>query len=462
MSSQDPVECISSSDLQLDYQVTERFNMKDGLDSSNNSVPDEFSDNNDEVDVKSTQRRSIAGSRYDRIHTEPNKPIPQTTKNRNKNSKIVKQRSQIKGGPKSFISPQSKIMVKTVPLFFSSATEADDSVNMGESVYTQISKEMFKKNIDNKSTEVYNSLTNDNVLKNAVEKRMPRKRSPNVVQRLYSPAMGEVAEKDMSFRQLQASQQLNKAESFHTCGNKSYLSHGKTSSEKDKMQDYRSNANHGLQYNSFTTFQRDLGKQRKPDYKKNAKKVHDLSITKSFFADSQFLKNPNFSQKSLKKVKERTSSSQSRFTNFYNRQMVHYDSRQSSIKRAIDKKDKYIEDLRRQRDRFTLLSSGSRRILNNSKKRMSKDRELCHLDSNHARSHIDGKFTLPYFYLNQLYSSKNLINLGLAKNSIENNSTCTLEKISNHTVHDRLFQERSVERSHQNDNKDRAHILIDS
>ena len=52
-----------------------------------------------------------------------------------------------KGQPKSFVSSKETVMIKTVPLFFySSKEEKEDEINLGESVYTQISKKLLFNN----------------------------------------------------------------------------------------------------------------------------------------------------------------------------------------------------------------------------------------------------------------------------------------------------------------------------
>lgn len=52
-----------------------------------------------------------------------------------------KKRKQLKH-PRSFIS-KDKMLIKTVPLFFTGNTEETETINAGESVYTQLSREML-------------------------------------------------------------------------------------------------------------------------------------------------------------------------------------------------------------------------------------------------------------------------------------------------------------------------------
>lgn len=80
----------------------------------------------------------------------------------------MKRKQQIKGQPKSFVSPKNTIMVKTIPLFFSTHTDEEEDndndslVNTGESVYTQISKEIFLNQTKGDGpVRVYDQLTND-------------------------------------------------------------------------------------------------------------------------------------------------------------------------------------------------------------------------------------------------------------------------------------------------------------
>jgi hypothetical protein len=87
--------------------------------------------------------------------------------------------------------------------------------------------------------------------------------------------------------------------------------------------------------------------------------------------------------------------------------------------KELDKREKVIEELRKQRNRFTLLSSGSRKILSRSKNHSSEQFTL-------NQTHKVGKHHL-------------------SKNSLDFNSTGPLDtNMSSNTVHERLFQEKSI------------------
>lgn len=74
--------------------------------------------------------------------------------------------------------------------------------------------------------------------------------------------------------------------------------------------------------------------------------------------ESRFLKNPslftdakssgNFNHKMRNKSKERARSAKDRFSDFYNTQLKHFNNKQMFIQQEIGKKEKYIEDLRKQ------------------------------------------------------------------------------------------------------------------
>jgi len=155
-----------------------------------------------------------------------------------------------------------------------------------------------------------------------------------------------------------------------------------------------------------------------------------MATIKSKLGDSRYLKYPslfsenkptssNFSQKPLKKVDERCKSNKNRFEEFYQGQIKFNDHKNQYIKGELDKKEKFIEDLRKQRDRFSLLSTGSKRIINRSKKRKLEE----HISKNEARG----------------------VSNHLGKKSEDFRSIAKLENsIGNTSIHSRLFQDQSI------------------
>jgi hypothetical protein len=65
--------------------------------------------------------------------------------------------------------------------------DENDNVHFGESVYTQISKEMLVKDRNIKANKIYDRLTNESIFKAVVERRSASVKAKKVVQRLYSP-----------------------------------------------------------------------------------------------------------------------------------------------------------------------------------------------------------------------------------------------------------------------------------
>jgi len=160
-------------------------------DQSEIQIPDEFSD----YEPNNTINENVV--KYSgRVHlTEENTDsnainICQESKRKN-HKRIGRSRKKSKGSkhPKSFLSAKEKIMIKTIPLFFSSNNEdnEEDDINLGESVYTQISKEMLSKDKNIKASRIYEELTNESAIKTAVERRSGKKKNNKVLQRLYSP-----------------------------------------------------------------------------------------------------------------------------------------------------------------------------------------------------------------------------------------------------------------------------------
>lgn len=139
----------------------------------------------------------------------------------------------MKGQPKSFISSKKKILIKTVPLFFSTANneKEESTINTGESVYTQISKELFLLQRNYSPKDVYDQFTNDAIYKKIAEKKSGRKQNPETTKRLYSPINKEVATEEVNIKTIQRS--LEKSEWF-TAKNDKSKSNSQFSSEKKK------------------------------------------------------------------------------------------------------------------------------------------------------------------------------------------------------------------------------------
>jgi hypothetical protein len=266
-------------------------------------------------------------------------------------------KKHIKGQPKSFISNKDKVSIKTVPLFFSSAGDENDTINLGESVYTQISKEMLIQDKNFKVNYIYDRLTNDSVIKKATEKRSTSIKSKKVVERLYSPTQSIVADEIINTNLTSF-----KNQSFTSNPNKSALIKNKftndrlmTGSMNDKM--YIDHVN--ILKNIWNSAGQNKGKA-------GLKKLNDSNVTtvKSKYSklnDTRILKNPsiftennitnsNFTQKPLNKVKERCHSSKNRFEQFYQAQIKFVGDKQLNIKREIDKRDRLINDLRKQKN----------------------------------------------------------------------------------------------------------------
>jgi hypothetical protein len=87
------------------------------------------------------------------------------------------------------------------------------------------------------------------------------------------------------------------------------------------------------------------------------KDQNESNIT-SKATENRFLKNPslftdakstaNFSRKMGSRSKARARSAKDRFSDFYTTQLKHFNNKQMFIQQEIGKKEKYIEDLRKQ------------------------------------------------------------------------------------------------------------------
>lgn len=125
------------------------FRPKESGDFSELDIPDElfFTEETKEEPQKITEN----------LPTQPNTNISihKRTKRRAKNA-----RNYQKSQPKSFVTQKDRLMIKTIPLFFENQGENEDEINLGESIYTQISKEMLTKE-NAKVNNIYEQLTSD-------------------------------------------------------------------------------------------------------------------------------------------------------------------------------------------------------------------------------------------------------------------------------------------------------------
>lgn len=177
---------------------------------------------------------------------------------------------------------------------------------------------------------------------------------------------------------------------------------------------------------------KNLSKSNILERSEGSKKFNEsMATVKSKLGGSRLIENPslisekyptssNFSQKPLNRVAERSRSSKKRFDEFYQQQLQYQDHKNSKIRLQLERREKLVEDLRNQKNRFSLISSGSRKILNRSSKRnQSRGQKLSNMTQINERRNY------------QHYN----------KYSIDFRSPQSLENTSLVSVHDRLFNE---------------------
>ncbi|CAI2375618.1 unnamed protein product [Moneuplotes crassus] len=335
-------------------------------------IPDEFytDDTGDEATYLYTNNSTTREKSRERSQRR--------TKNvSNKNQKANK-KSRTRKPPKSFLSPKEAVMIKTIPLFFSE--EKEEEINLGESVYTQISKDILIK--DNlQVSKIYEEMTNRTNIKKAAERRSGRKKNPEVIKRLLSPPKKDIIIADDIFN---ATKAKAKNDSFMTYQEKTCrLKIQYSSSQLDSTDHDRKCSQERLRNCKIIATDSD----QKGNYTDKFHFNESVETVKSKRGDNYLLNNPsiftehpptssNFSQRASKKTKERSKSTKKRFNGFYEQQMKYVDIKNTKIQKKIHKRERLVEDLRRQKERFSLLSSGSRKILNRSSKRSTSKENL--------------------------------------------------------------------------------------
>jgi hypothetical protein len=119
----------------------------------------------------------------------------------------------------------------------------------------------------------------------------------------------------------------------------------------------------------------------------------------------------------LKKVQERNHNDSNRFDQFYEAQIKFAGNKQQNIKKELDNRDRAINDL--MKNNYTLMSSGSRKILSRSGRRHDSVSNTVKIDANYHTNHF------------------------IKTNSVDYNSTSTFENNTG-TIHEKLFQDKSL------------------
>lgn len=146
--------------------------------------------------------------------------------------------------------------------------------------------------------------------------------------------------------------------------------------------------------------------------------------------ENRILKNPSLftedkpskkgARKDANSIKERSLDTHMRFQEFYNTQLQFMDNKQQKILGKLEDEERAVEKMRQKRNTFQLISKGTRKILNRSKKR-SVDPSTVAFTVEHGKP------------------------VSVAQPSSEFGTNSTFDNnFAYNTVHDRLYMEKSV------------------